>query len=129
MARRESVSSTALDPTIRFASLEIDDKSYKLCYDFNAIAEAEKVAGCNLLQGMAAVLINGMSATQVRGLLYAAIRKAHPKMSIEECGKLVRVDTLQEIRDVLVVCYRESVPEEKRLQIFADPIDAEDAAA
>src|SRR5579864_8392167 len=82
MARRESVAGTALDPVIEFATLEIDGETYHLAYDFNAIAEAEKLAEANLLHGMAALMFNSTTAVQLRGLFYAGLRKAHPKMTL-----------------------------------------------
>ena len=60
------------------AILEIGGEKFTLVYDFNAIADAEALTGCNLLHGMAATLINTMSAAQLRGLLYASLQTNHP---------------------------------------------------
>lgn len=124
MPRRESVAGTASDPLVKFWPLELDGKTYKLSYDFNAIAEAEKLAGCNLLMGMGAMLISYTTAQQMRGLLYAAVRKAHPKMTIEECGQLIRIDTIADIKDAIVHAYNESLPEANK--IISDPSEGGD---
>jgi hypothetical protein len=114
---RNNVAGTASDPTIQFASLEIDGKTYRLTYDFNAIAQAEAASGCNLLQGVAGFLLNTATAAQYRGLLYAALLKAHPKMSIDQAGNLVRIDTMPDIRRALAEAYNLSMPEKKRMDI------------
>jgi hypothetical protein len=103
------------DPLVEFATLRIDGESYNLVYDFNAIAEAEKLAQCNLLHGIASLLASGATAMQLRGLLYAAMRKAHPKMTIDKAGELIRIDTMPDIYEALGEAYRNSMPEAKKL--------------
>lgn len=110
------IANTTADPTIEFAALEIDGETYRLCYDFGAIAEAEKLTGCNLLQGIAYILVNGATASQFRGLFYAALRKAHPKMTIAEADRLVRIDTMADIRTAIETAYTLSMPEAKRIR-------------
>ena len=60
------------------APLEIDGQTYQLVYDFNAIAEAERLCGANLLYGITAVFLNALTASQLRGLLYAALQSVQP---------------------------------------------------
>ena len=120
MARRPTVAGTAADPTIEFAKLKVDGKEYRLVYDFNAIAEAEDICGCNLLQGM--FRMGGeWSAKQIRGLLYAALRIAQPEITLEQVGDLVRLDTLVSIPTALIEAYNLSMPEAKRLKLEENP--------
>lgn len=107
---KRSVAGTALDPTIQFAKLEIDGKAYKLAYSFNAIALAETAAGCNLLGGLEN--LGALTALQFRGLLYAALSVAQPKMTIEEAGNLIRLDTKGAIANALAEAYQFSMPED-----------------
>jgi hypothetical protein len=118
---RSNVAGTASDPTIQFAPLEIDGKTYRLTYDFNAIAQAEAASGCNLLQGVAGFLLNTANAAQYRGLLYAALLKAQPRMTIDQAGNLVRIDTMPDIRRALAEAYNLSMPEKKRMDIEEVP--------
>lgn len=126
MPRSKSVAGTPADPLVEFAPLEIDGQTYHLAYDFNAIAEAEKIADCNLLQGIAAVLLNGMTAAQLRGLLYAALLKAQPKTTLSQAGALVRIDTMPDIREALLRAYNASLPEAKKM--ISDPPEGAAAA-
>jgi hypothetical protein len=110
MAKR-SVAGSAADPTIEFATLSIDDVEYKLAYSFNAIAEAESVTGCNLLRGLES--LTDLSATQLRGLLYAAMTVAHPEFTIEQVGHLIRLDTIGPVTTALAEAYSLSMPKKK----------------
>jgi hypothetical protein len=116
--RKRSVAGTAQDPTIQFAKLEVDGNAYKLAYSFNAIAEAETSAGCNLLGGLEN--LGSLTALQFRGLLFAALSVAQPKMTIEEVGRLIRLDTKSAIANALAEAYQLSMPEKEQ-----DPPEAE----
>ena len=117
--QRQSVAGTPADPLIEYADVTIasltgEVTTYRLAYDFNAIAEAEQLAGCNLLQGMASVLLNTWTAAQLRGLFYAGLRKAHPDITIQEAGAMVRIDTMPAIHTALLKAYNSSLPEAER---------------
>jgi len=131
---RHSVSGTVGDPTVRFATLELAGEVYHLAYNFNAIAEAESLAGCNLLEGLES--LTGLNARQFRGLLYAALafdirtftqegRTIRRRLSISEAGDLIAVDDVQRLKiaQALAEAYRLSMPEKK-----ADPPVAGPAA-
>jgi hypothetical protein len=111
-----------LDPTILFSTLKVDEKEYKLAYSFNAIAVAERTAGCNLLSGLEN--LSDLSALQLRGLLFAALSIAHPTITIEGAGRMIRLDTIAPITTSLAEAYQLSMPEKK-----ADPTEAVDPAA
>lgn len=97
----------------QYAALEIDGQSYKLAYDFNAIAEAEEAAGCNLLHGISATLLNTMTAAQLRGLLYASLRRAQPNMTIAGAGSMIRLDTMPTIIEKISEAFALSMPRKK----------------
>jgi hypothetical protein len=121
MPSKKSVAGTGADPVIRFAKLELDGETYRLAYSFNAIATAEHVAECNLLSGLES--LNDMSALQLRGLLYAAMSVADPKVTIHQAGALIRLDTLVPITNAIAEAYRLSMPEKKQDPPQAPPAD------
>jgi hypothetical protein len=123
MAKR-SVAGTAADPTVEYVPIELSGSTWKLAYDFNAIAEAESITGCNLLQGVGGVLLHTMTATQFRGLFYAALRRAHPEITIHQAGLLMTIENMADIREALLKAYGVSMPERQ-----ADPPQAEGAPA
>jgi hypothetical protein len=130
---QRSVANTSADPTVEFAELQIDGVTYRLSYDFNAIAEAEEIARragepINLLEGIATVMFNSMNAAQLRGLLWAAMRKAHramtmtdkrkpgdvPVPTLAKVGALIGIDAMPDIRDALLRAWNASMPEGKK---------------
>jgi len=101
--------------------LALGGRTYRLAYSFNAIAEAEHLAGCNLLGGLEN--LENLTAIQLRGLLYAALVVAHPTipdgdgqrpLTVEDAGLLVRLDTIGPITGALAEAYRLSMPEKKQ---------------
>lgn len=116
---KRSVVGTPADPTLQFADLEIDGKIYKLAYSFQAIAEAEHLADCNLLDGLFS--LQELTARQLRGLFHAALSMAQPKMTIEESTALIRLDTMLLIRLAIAKAYNLSIPDKKPGPPEADP--------
>jgi hypothetical protein len=115
----KSVRDTPLDPSLEFVQVQVDDKTYKLLFDFNALAEAEAITKTNLLTGMWAFLTNreSMTAVQLRGILYASLRKAHPEMTIDDAGALIRLDTFAELNQAVNAAFVISMPEKKRVEL------------
>jgi hypothetical protein len=110
---KRSVSGTPADPTIEFASIQLRGKEWRLCFDFNAIAAAEQLTGCNLLQGIGGALVHTMTVVQFRALFYAALIKAHPDITLEAAGALITIANMGDIRDALLKSYGVSMPEKK----------------
>jgi hypothetical protein len=114
-----NVAGTVDDPTISFAALDLEGKTYKLAYSFNALAAAEAAAKCNLLAGLEN--LRDLSAVQLRGLLYAALSVAHPRMTVEDAGLMIhpfttpaRPETITPITRALAEAYGLSMPEDKK---------------
>lgn len=103
----------AVDPITEFVPLEIDGRTYELVYDFDAIANAEKQSDCNLLHGMSATLLNTMSAAQLRGLLWASLRRRQPKMTLADAAALCRLDTVAEIVPAIAATFTAAMPAKK----------------
>lgn len=120
----------AVDAVQTSAKLTIDGKTYELVYDFNAIAEAERICGANLLHGIAATFLNTLGAAQMRGMLYAALQPRYPYrpvagdreasgISLADAGRMIRVDTIERIVKALEKAWELSIPEPS-----PDPPDA-----
>ena len=108
----KSVAGTADDPTVKFASLTIDEQEYKLVWSMNALAKAERLTGINLLKGIRSNLLNP-SAEELRGLLYAAMSIAQPKLTLDDVGNLIRPDTWDIAIVALIEAYTLSMPSKK----------------
>ena len=118
MAKR-TVAGTGADPVIQFANLELDGATYPLAYSFDAIAEAENIAGCNLLTGLEN--LQNLTALQLRGLLYAAMIVADPEITLKRAASLIRLDTITKVTNAMAEAYRLSMPDNKQVPREADP--------
>lgn len=110
MAKKKTVAGTAADPTINFTEVEIDGNTYHLAFDFNSIATAEAATGLNLLQTFA---IGRLSASELRAVFYACAMKAHPELTLEDVGSLMRPTNLAKIIKFTVAAWTGSMPQEQ----------------
>lgn len=101
-----SVAGTPADPTVHYHKLELDGEELRMVFDFNAIAAAEQVAKVNLLE---ALDFSGMTAAQYRGLFWAALLKAQPKITLEEAGALITLKNMPKISDALLQAWKNSL--------------------
>jgi hypothetical protein len=95
---------------VKTSTLVIDNETLTLAYDFNAIADAERIAGCNLLAALENLA--DISAIQLRGLLYAAIVTEPPDVrpTLVDCGNLIRLDTIAAVTMALAKAYELATP-------------------
>jgi hypothetical protein len=119
---------SAADRVRGWAPLTIDGTEYRLIYSFNAIADAESLAGCNLLHGISAALISTMTAAQMRGLFYAALKPLQPALTLAEVGAMIRIDTLPGIFEAITLAYSLAMPEKKKNPPVAAPVPVPVAA-
>lgn len=98
----------AIKSVLPQVKLVVDNVEYSLVYDFNAMATAEQVTGLNLLQCLSFQNIN---ATKLRGLLYAALLRLQPDMTLEDAGNLLGSADSQDVTNAIVQAYLGSQPE------------------
>lgn len=109
---KKSVAGTPADPTVKFAKMALDGREWLFSFDFNAIAIAEAHTATNLFRALSH--LGDLSAAQFRGLLYAALLKAHPELTVEQAGSLIRIDTMGPLQETLAEAYILSLPEQKK---------------
>jgi len=102
----------AIDPTIRFEFLTLNGVEYKLCYTFNALAEAEAQTGGNVLQCFGK--LNNLSAIELRSLFHAALLTAHPEITAEHAGALIGFNDLPKVVAAIAKAFELSMPDEKK---------------
>ena len=95
------------NPTVKYVPLEIEGETYQLAYDFNAIAVAEAECDVNLLY---AIQFHNLNARQFRGLLYAALLKSKPDITIAKVSSLITAGNLDRISEALVQAWAASMP-------------------
>lgn len=90
----------AMVPPVRsFTPLEIKDKTYQLCYDFESIMLAEDMAGCDVFDAFSSTwsfdaegnarVAKMPNARTLACLFWAAIHVGHPEITFEESMRLI----------------------------------------
>lgn len=96
------------DPTLPKVDVTVGGKKYFLCFDFNALAVAEDATGLNLLRSLD---FQNLSAKTFRALLFAALLRQQPDMTLEAAGSLITASSAPKLTEALVRAYMESNPE------------------
>lgn len=105
MAKSKVADKLGQDPTLPDVELVVNGKTYKLAFDFNAICVAEKQTGVNLLTS----IVDEITANSLRGLLFAALLKDQPDMTIEHAGALITPSNMGAVRTAVVTAWFGSV--------------------
>lgn len=96
------------NPTVRYARLKLKGETFSLAYDFNGLAVAEDLSGINLMQAFRS--LGDLSISQTRALLFAALRKRHPKITLNEVGDLMEFEALPAITRAISEALENSMP-------------------
>lgn len=111
MARRNQTTvagQLGADPTLPDVSIILGGKKRRLCFDFNAVVLASKATGVNLLRSM---VDDWHDPETLRGLLWAALVRDEPELTLEQVGDLIRPVSVPGIRAALLSAWFESAGE------------------
>lgn len=95
------------------------DKARNLRLDFNALAEAEQLTGKNFLNDDT---WKNMTASDVRALMFSALRHEDDKLTLQEVGALLDPSSMGEIVLALGLAYEGALPEKKEEGSGKDPL-------
>jgi hypothetical protein len=118
---KRRVANTVVDATLPKIPVTIDGKTYDLCFDLGALAEAEtefrrQGHDVNLMDALP-----GFTLAQVRTLFPCALRKFHPDISFDDAQKMVTLPTLYVVAAAIGAAWQASLPESDKQ---ADPPQA-----
>jgi hypothetical protein len=102
-------------------TIENDPQVYKLAYDFNHMCDTELATGTNLMEPFLGR--SAMNANQVRGLLTACLKKAHPAVLLIEAGELLSRDL-----DTVLQALAKTIRKARAGHLAEDQVSAEEAA-
>ena len=89
------------DPTLPKVTLILGGVERHPIYNYNAIVQAEAATGVNLLTA----IVSDLSATKLRGLLWAALLPESPDIKIEEVGQLITPFNVETIHSALILAW------------------------
>jgi hypothetical protein len=88
------------------------DKPRRLRFDVNAMATFEELTGLNLLKESARNQIEkDISVKQFRAFLYACLVHEDKTLTLEQVGRLITTDNMQEILDKIGEAKKAAAPE------------------
>jgi len=71
------------------ASFEVDDKTYRLRFSWNAAAEFEEPAGRSFYDAADALAAGRLSVRTLRAMLWAGLQEHHPGLTLRDAGVLI----------------------------------------
>ena len=113
------IAGTPVDPTLPKTPIKIGAKTYDLCFDLGALAEAEshfrqQGIEVNLLEALP-----GYTLSHVRTLFPCALRTFHPEISFADAQKMITMPVLYVVAAAIGDAWKASLPEPD-----ADPAQA-----
>lgn len=71
------------------ATFEAEGRTWRLRFDFNAMADFEAEAGKGAFDVLEAMQTGKAKATEIRLLFWATLREHHPEITIREAGRMI----------------------------------------
>jgi len=91
--------------------LSLDGTDYKLCYDFEAIAEVEELLDKPLITGIREKDVRTPTVSLVRAMFFATAHAHHPALTFAQAKHLVTRDTLVAVWTKVLEAWTASQPE------------------
>jgi len=113
----------ALDPTLPKVSLELAGETWQLCFDYAALAIAErKLAEAGEVVNMLLVMdIRNLGASRLPIVFFASLVRCHPEITLEKVRSMVTMESFSAVYDAVVDAYVASCPSLKEKKKDADP--------
>ncbi len=105
----KTFSTIGLDPTLPDVKIEIGGKTRQMCFDYAAIALAEKSTGQNILRA----LEGEVDFASIPAMLWAALLKDDPTLKFEEVVSWVNLQNYRIIFRAILAAWLESAEEPK----------------
>lgn len=112
------IAGTVADPTLPKSPVTVGGKSYNLCFDLGALAEAETAINAELIRAGRTDLVNLLYAlpnqtlANTRIIFAAAVRTFHPEISFDAARKLISLDDLYSVALAIREAWDASKPAE-----------------
>jgi hypothetical protein len=116
-ASPRAIAGTPSDPTLPKTPVTLDGKTYNLCFDLGALAEAEISINAELIKRAAPMRVNLLLAmpvqdlANVRVMFAAAVRTFHPELSFDAAIQMLRMDNIFSVAVAVREAWIGSTPE------------------
>lgn len=110
-----------MNPIKPVVELPLQGVTYRLSYDFDAIAEAEDIVDRPLITGLRRKDIERPTINLVRAMFFAAARANHPELTYEQIKALVTRDNWGSIWGSVLKAWIAGSPEPEESAAPSDP--------
>lgn len=115
------VANTVADPTLPKTPIEIGGKTYFLCFDLGALAEAEQHF---MRQGLDVNLMRalpGANLNSIRVLFPCALHKFHPEILFADAQAMITILNVYKVGETIQDAWNSAVPETEAKTETANP--------
>jgi hypothetical protein len=98
--------------------ITLQDITYKLTWDFDAIAEAEDLLNVPLVTGISQRMVTTPKVSEVRNMFFACAHANHHDLTIDDVRPLVTSKTLVEVWNTVLEAWSDSVIENEEEESF-----------
>jgi len=84
-------------------------KTYKLVFDFDAIAEAEELTGRSLITGLTRDMLNSPKINFIRGMFYACAKKHQPELTFESAKNLITLKNYIKVWETVLGAFADAM--------------------
>jgi hypothetical protein len=120
--KTRKVADTTADPTLPKTPVTVGGKTYNLCLDLGALAEAEAALiaeGHHEVNLLYALPNQNLSNTRI--IFAAALRKFHPEISFDDAKKLLTFDGLYTVAVKIQEAWQAAIPEPETAEAPPQP--------
>jgi hypothetical protein len=124
MGKVRKIAGTVADPTLPKTPVVIGGKTYNLCFDLGALAEAETAINAEILRAGRTDIVNllfalpGQNLANTRIMFAAAVRKFQPEIDFESALELLTFESIYAVATALTAAWKAANPEPEKT---ADP--------
>jgi hypothetical protein len=116
MAKKREIAHTVYDPTLETTEMTIRGKKFTLCFDFGALAEAERHF---MIEGAQVDLMDALPQRSLWGskIIFAcAAHRFQPELSFEELKEFVSTPVSYAIWPFVNLAWRKAVESEREAE-------------
>jgi hypothetical protein len=104
---------TPADPMLPKTPIEIDGKTYFMCFDYRALREAEGAFRAEGHNANLLVSFREFSFDSVSLVFPCAVRRFHPELSWDQAQALVNLGNVFDIGNAIAAAWMAAMPKEK----------------
>jgi len=97
--------------------LEVEGRTYALVYDQNAICELEGQLNEPFFNCAERWAKDAWAFREIRAILWAGLRRHHPKVSLEQCGDMMGIVSPRPLMEAILPAFVKAFPKPQEMAL------------